>query len=660
MKLKSIFLFICVAYFSISSYANKNVIDSLVSLTRIEQNDSLLIALYNKIGSISNREDEQLSKEYWSKALDLAKEKHSVYFLEQLATAANGLGIISKRSGDLSGAISYYQKSVKINQDLNNINKLGTNYFNIGVIYRNLKEYDKALEYYHKSLKFREEIKDTASVVGSNLAIGVLYRRMGNHEKALEYYSKSLELAMLIDDREMLAHAYSNIGVVHSKNENYKEAMIFFNKGFEYTKTQKKQANIAKYHADMVDVYDGLGGVDKALASGELAYKMYSEMERVSNISAVAKKISELYAKKKNFKKAFEYSQEHIFLKDSIYNQTNTREVTQKEMQFEFDKKNLADSLNRAETEKIIQIEHQQEIKNQKTMMYAGSIILFLVIIFSLIVVNRLKISNKQKAIIAEQKKEVEVKNKEVTDSINYAKRIQSAILPSLLKIKESLPNLFVFYKPKDIVAGDFYWYKKINNKIYVAVADCTGHGVPGAMVSVVCHNALNRAVDDYKLLDPAKILDKTAELVVETFKENNEEGMKDGMDISLCSFDLENKKLEFAGAINSLFFIAGKELKEIKGDKQPIGYFSKMKPFTLHKVNIKTGDRIYMFSDGYADQFGGEKGKKYMYKRFRNLISSISALNFSEQKIELEKEFETWRCDLEQVDDVCVIGIEV
>jgi len=592
--------------------------------------------------------------------LEKVKEVRDTFYLAQLSTSNNGMGIISRRMGNYSEAISYYQASLKINEELNDVNNIGYNYFNIGIIYRDLEEYDKALGYYQKSLDLRKEHKDTLGLASCYNGFGILYRRMKNFDKALEYYNKSLELSAIINDDENVAQSYSNIAVIHTLNKDYPKALEYFERGYEIHKAHNNQAGVAKYYANMTSVYDRMGSTKKAIKFGELAHRVYIEMERKNDISIVASKLSNLYKKTKNYKKSLSFYKEYISYRDSVFNEKTTREVTEKAMQYEFDKQTMADSLARAEIEKITALEHQQEINQQKILMYAGGLILILVIIFSIIVFNRLKISNRQKKTIEQQKLVVEIKNREITDSINYAKRIQSAILPSIDKIRESLPNSFVFYKPKDIVAGDFYWHKKVNNKIFIAVADCTGHGVPGAMVSVVCNNALNRAVNDFWLLDPAKILDKTAELVIEAFKENNQEDVKDGMDISLCSFDMENNKLEYAGAINSMFHINNNKLEEIKGDKQPIGQFANIKPFTLHKINLNKGDKIYLFSDGYADQFGGVKGKKFMYKRFRELILGVCSKEFSKQKNELEAAFENWRKDIEQLDDVCVVGIEI
>ncbi len=654
-------LFLFLSYFV---RAENSALDSLLILINAEQDDSVLVDAFNKIGSISNREDEVLAREYWGKALDLAelkiKKESSLYYLRHLATAYNGMGIMSKRGGDLPGALSFYQKSLKINEELNDSNKVSTNYYNIGVIYRNLKEYDKCLDYYNKSLQLKESLNDTSEIIGGLVSIGVIYRRLDDHEKALEYYHRGLELCKLIRHEVMEAQVYSNIGVIHNLNKNFPEAEKYFNKSFEYNSKQSNQAHIAKYHTNMITVYNGLGNTKKAISSGEKAYGMYSNMGRVIDLSTVAHKLSNLYSKTNQFKNSLTYFKKYIAIRDSVYNDKTTKEVTQKEMQFEFDKQLIADSLLRLETEKIMALEHQQEIKQQKTYMYAGVIILAIVILFLVIVFNRLKISNRQKAIIEEQKAVVEEKNKEITDSITYAKRIQSAMLPSLISIKESFPDSFVFFKPKDIVAGDFYWYKKVNNKVFIAVADCTGHGVPGALVSVVCNNALDRAVNDFRLLDPAKILDKTAELVIEAFKSNKQDDVKDGMDISLCSFDMSNSKLEYAGAINPIYHIKNDNLVEIKGDKQPIGQFRNLKPFTTNKLQLTKGDKIYMFSDGYVDQFGGDKGKKYMHKRYRELILGLKSKVFSDQHKELEEDFKIWKGDLEQLDDVCIIGLKI
>lgn len=281
---------------------------------------------------------------------------------------------------------------------------------------------------------------------------------------------------------------------------------------------------------------------------------------------------------------------------------------------------------------------------------------------------------------VVKQKEIIEEKHKEITDSIAYAKRLQEAILPSQEFINQQIQQNFVLYKPKDIVAGDFYWAENIGNLFFIAAADSTGHGVPGAMVSVVCSNALNRSVKEFNLTETGKILDKTRELVIETFEKNNTE-VKDGMDISLLCIDKQNQKIFWSGANNPLWFIQNTvtssevekstfsgidsarqniELIEIKADKQPIGKSYDIKSFNTHEIEYKVGTSFYLFTDGLADQFGGPKGKKFKYKQFEELLVSINELAMKEQAILINQKFEEWRGILDQVDDLCIIGIRV
>lgn len=259
--------------------------------------------------------------------------------------------------------------------------------------------------------------------------------------------------------------------------------------------------------------------------------------------------------------------------------------------------------------------------------------------------------------VIKEQKEEVEKSYKEIKDSIEYAKRIQTAILPPAKLVKEYLADSFILYLPKDVVAGDFYWMEQKDGKTLFAAADCTGHGVPGAMVSVVCNNGLNRSVREYGITDPGEILNKTREIVIEEF-EKSEEEVKDGMDIALCS--IEDNVLKYAGANNPLWLIRNEELIEIKADKQPIGVFDHSKPYTTHTIELLTKDTFYIFSDGFADQFGGEQEKKFMKGNMKKLFLSVQHETMEKQKELIEKAFMQWKGNLEQIDDVCIIGVRV
>ncbi len=307
-----------------------------------------------------------------------------------------------------------------------------------------------------------------------------------------------------------------------------------------------------------------------------------------------------------------------------------------------------------------------------------------------------------QKEILEIQKKGLVEKNKSMEDSIRYAKRIQKAILPPMNTIKNILPDSFVYYKPKDIVSGDFYWVDQMHSsssvlegigvehemhfsngikrtgeyvlgsgiqnsesssKVFFAAVDCTGHGVPGAFMSIVGYNSLNKIVQEYKLTDPAAILNQLNQEVRQTLRQENEiTEVKDGMDIALCSLDRSTNILEFAGANNPLYLIRNKELQVIKGDKFPIGLFSEGKTpqFNNHKITVQKGDTIYLFSDGYIDQFGGPKGKKFKQKQFNEVLLSIQDLNMDEQKSVIKNTIEQWQGQSFQVDDMLVIGVKI
>jgi len=268
-----------------------------------------------------------------------------------------------------------------------------------------------------------------------------------------------------------------------------------------------------------------------------------------------------------------------------------------------------------------------------------------------------MKAKEKAEVQIEEQKAQIQESHEEIQASIAYAKRIQNAILPPDKLIAKNLPESFVFYQPKDVVAGDFYWMQVQGGKVHFAVADCTGHGVPGAMVSVVCNNALNRSVKEFGQSSPGEILDKARQIVIEEF-EKSEEDVKDGMDIALCT--LEGSSLQYAGAHNPLWIIRKGELLETKADKQPIGKFDLMSPYTNHSLNVEKGDLIYLLTDGFPDQFGGPKGKKFKYKQLKNLLLEIKDFPMPEQKIRIQKSLTSWMGDLEQVDDVCLMGVKL
>jgi serine phosphatase RsbU (regulator of sigma subunit) len=378
-----------------------------------------------------------------------------------------------------------------------------------------------------------------------------------------------------------------------------------------------------------------------------------------------------------NYKEAFHYMRNYSGLTLHMYNieAQRTREELEtqmrlKENRFELEKTQKENEKKDAE----IRAGNAalQNIRMQKALLFGG---LGLVALFGLFMLNRYRVIRKQRQEIEKknteteyQKHLVEEKNKEILDSIHYAKRIQAAILPPARIVKEYLPESFILYKPKDIVAGDFYWMEsppkgESEGTVLFAAADCTGHGVPGAMVSVVCNNGLNRSVREHGLTDPGKILDKTRDIVIAEF-EKSDEDVKDGMDISLVALTHigtdSHLSLQWAGANNPLWIIRNGEVLETKADKQPIGKYSDPKPFTTHTIDLQKGDAIYIFTDGFQDQFGGEKGKKFKAANLKQLLLTLQHETMDRQRELLADAFENWRAGYEQIDDVCVIGVRL
>ena len=260
----------------------------------------------------------------------------------------------------------------------------------------------------------------------------------------------------------------------------------------------------------------------------------------------------------------------------------------------------------------------------------------------------------KKKRQLSHQKKIIEFKNKDITDSMHYALKIQNKILPAQSQFNECFSDYFIMYESKDIVAGDFYWMEKIDGEIYLAVADCTGHGVPGAILSIICANFLDKVVCQMGLTDPGKILDEVRDKVI-NYLTKGEYSMSDGMDIALCRINLETNQLSYAGAYNPIYILRNKELIVTKPTKQPVGKFDLLSSFESSDYELMKDDVVYLFTDGYADQFGGPANKKFKMRNFREMFIDICDMEMAEQKKHIESVFMNWKGDTEQIDDVCL-----
>jgi serine phosphatase RsbU (regulator of sigma subunit) len=647
---------------------------------------------------------------YYHKSLEIQKNIQDKY---GMATSYNNIGYVYQNQGNIPLALEYYHISLKLLEELSNKKGMAASYNNLGLIYDNQGETSLALNYYQKSLKLLEEISDKQGMAYLYNNIGTIYETLASPSKqkssdinsdslimlSLDNYLKSLKYREEISDKYGIAYSLHNIGGIYKKKAElmsfsgnlsqkdslYILAMNYYQKSLDLREAISDKQGIANSLASLgflcLDLFKHFSSeksdyLNRARKYGDKGLRLARELgypEIIRTNASLLSKVSyseaiepttSVQKKYELYKEAFEMRNLEIQMRDSIASEEGIKAAANQQAKYEYEKQK---ALTDAETQKKLAIAAEQKEK-QKIVSYAIGGVLVLLIFFLIFVYNRLNITRKQKSLIEIQKKEVEKahllleeKNKEVMDSIRYAKRIQQALLKSEDYESQHLPVHFILFKPKDIVSGDFYWSLEKHNFLYLAAADCTGHGVPGAFLTMLGTSFLNEINATTEILTPANILNELRKKIIKELSQTGREGeSKDGMDISLILLNLETNEMQWAGANNPLYIISGGQLKEIKGDKQSIGFEYDMKPFTNHTINLNKGDYVSIFSDGFSDQFGGVKGKKYKYTTFKNKLLEIHPHPLKKQKQLLEQEFENWKGDIMQVDDVCVIGLRL
>lgn len=574
---------------------------------------------------------------------------------DRTAIDMSDMGTVYQTQGNYTKALECYLQALKTDEETGNKRTEADALCNLGVLFKEQNDFNKALDYYQRALKMAEDIgyKKLQANVLSN--IGVVYGALGKQDTAIDCCTKALKIDEEMGNKPAVAMDLDNIGVSYFALNNYPKALDYYMQGLKLDEETGDKLGITYKLANIGGAYVKMGKFKEAEDYMKRALQIDSSIHELSIMWQIDEALSQLYDTTGRTRLALTWYKKAMAIKDSIFNVEKNKTITRKEISYQYEKK---EALAQAEQDKKDAVAAADK-KRQNIITAGVSLVLILVLVFSGLLFSRFRITQKQKVIIEEQKAIVEEKNKDILDSITYAKRLQDAILPPLSVIEKYLPESFVFYKPKDIVAGDFYWMERAGDNILVAAADCTGHGVPGAMVSVVCSNALNRTVKEFKITEPGKILDKTRELVLETF-EKSEGEIKDGMDISLCCINTQTKDVQWSGAYNPLWYMQSGEIKELGPDKQPIGKVDSPKPFNTSTIKLCKGDILYLFTDGYADQFGGPKGKKFKYQQLKDKLSAISGQSMAEQKQILQQTLEQWQGNLEQIDDVLVIGIRV
>lgn len=623
----------------------------------------------------------------YSKAEELYRSKGSILMVgHNLAD----IGYVYMDKHDYQKAMEYYSEALIIAQENNDgdLNIIATTY--IGQIYHLRSEYEKALETYLNALSYflkKEKNYDRNVAIMYNNVAGV-YLKLEEIDSSKVYFKKGLDLSVQINDLKNIANSSLNLAELALRESNYSDAEKYYLEAISTYEELNSNFHLLDCYLNLAELYFVKAEYNKAKIYYLKTLVLATKTGNISKISLANKGLAKYFEFKKNYEKSLSYYKEFMMLNDSLQKIESTEQLNELLTKYETEQKEL--EIVNLEKEKAVQqaqiadehsklVKQEAKAKQERLFRYSLIVGLFFMLLIAGYVWYAYKqkskanlIISEQKSVLEEQKKQVELQkeeieeaHKEIKDSINYAKRIQTAILPPLLNIKNELKDSFVLYLPKDIVAGDFYWLEPIGNEILLAAADCTGHGVPGAMVSVICNNALNRSVREFGLKEPGKILDKTRDFVQQEFSKS-EEDVHDGMDIALIKLSAKNSKhkefseLQYAGANNPLWVVRNHKIIELPADRQPVGKYDNSTPYTTLNFNLEKGDTIYIFSDGYQDQFGGEKGKKFKSTNFKKLLVEINDLPMNEQMKTLQNRYTEWRGDIEQIDDVCVIGVRV
>ncbi len=530
---------------------------------------------------------------------------------------------------------------------------------NIAIVYTTTGREKEALKIFTDQKKIYETKKDTGGIITSSINISTIIK---NNDSIVLLLNNALDLAISADRSNSFTNIYANLAGTYldtnsKKTFSLKKAKACLDSLILYANEQSDVESKILYYGTISEYYTLKNQYNLALKNAKKGAELSKQMTGLTAPELLSR-LYEIHKKLKNYKKANLYLEQMVENKDSLEKLSAKEDVTKYESEKEFEVKQQLDSLKHLDEIRIQQAEtkaKEEEIKTQKIIELVLFIGIILVIGFLGFVYKQLSTTKKQKVVIEE-------KQQEISDSINYAKRIQDAMMTSSVYMKDTLPKSFIFFKPKDVVSGDFYWiYKDQEENIFFTVADCTGHGVPGAFMSMIGTSLLNEIIIEKGIKDTDKVLYEMRAQIIKSLGQEEEGAQKDGMDISLCKLNMKKKTVEFSGAHNSLIHISGEELKTYRGDHQPVGLLlGDKKPFTKHKVKLKKDDMLYIYSDGYQDQFGGERGKKYMAAKFKNQLLKMSKETEDQQLSLLDQEFSTWIQDYEQIDDVCVMGVRI
>ncbi len=636
-------------------------LDSLIIVSKESKSDSLKCVSLFAIGELYYESDIEKAIEYYKKAYVYALKLPTN---QEKTNVLNKLGYTYYYTSDYSNSIKCFLECLREFSKSNSRHSIASMHNNIAVIYDELNDTVNAIKHHRLALYIRKSLDLTNLDNKNNLAqsygnIGKTYYSMNRHGLSIENYEIALKIYKETNNKKGQALMYNNIGTYYADQGDYIKANDFFNKAITLYNEIKSFEKLTICLINVAEIYHRTGDHKQAIIKYNEALNMAISRKNKDDMKTCYEGLNNVYTDMKDYKLAHEYLLKYYQTKDSIFSEENNTQINEMLTKFDSEKKD----------QEIQLLQKDKEI----TEWLRNSLIIGLVfvLVVSFLIYSRYKVKNKSNLELSEknkriedQKRILEIHQKEIVDSINYAKRIQFSLIPGKEILDKYFPSAFVFFKPKDIVSGDFYWTTSASdhgsvshNYIYLAVCDSTGHGVPGAFMSLLNMGFISEAIKEKEILKPHLILNYVRERLIETI---SKDGQQDGFDGVLLQIDLQSEKIFYAGANCAPLLVRSNQTIELGKDKMPVGKGENLESFTLREINYFPNDTLYLYTDGFADQFGGPKGKKFMYKKLNQLLCQLALYPLPEQKEKLERTFDEWKNNLEQVDDVCIIGIKL
>jgi serine phosphatase RsbU (regulator of sigma subunit)/tetratricopeptide (TPR) repeat protein len=575
-------------------------------------------------------------------------------------------------------AIQYCVQSMKIKEEIQVEEDKEVTLNTIGLIYQELGTYNKAKEYLNNALEIAKSNGDSYNIATTYSNLGNLYILLEKSDSALMFFNKALEIDSIANDQSGLAYSYFDIGSLYKNQKKFRTALDYLERSQVLAIEQNMPELISRVSIELGDVYINQQEYNQAINELKRALVMAQRINSTNILKDVYQNLSKVYDAVGDKENALIYMRLYLLEAERKYKKDNTKAIAEIETIYKLDKKEQ--EIDLLKKEKSIE---DLKTKQRKFFLYAAAAGILFLLILILILNNRNKLKNRtnkklqlQNVEIVEQKEEIEAinekleekskslanKNEQITDSINYARQIQESLLPAKSLLKEQFPNAFIYYKPKDIVSGDFYWHAEAGDKIALAIIDCTGHGVPGAFMTVLANSLLNQIILETGIHSPDLAISLLDQKIQQTLHQNQlGSASMDGLDIGLLFINKKKKVAEFTGAKIPLYVVKEGELSKVAADRYSVGSSQGLdKVFNKKEVKLEEGSMLYLSTDGYQDQFGGPNDKKFMKKNFYNFLTSISNLPPTEQEHALETQFQQWRGRNAQTDDILVVGIKV